>query len=116
MGVTKSPLASEALALREAANAGFFVSTLVQEIFGLPVLPEVNCFTDSESLTNTLETSTIVKDRRLRVDLARLREMVSESEIKVFWVDGKLQLADCLTKRGASTLTLLEVLNRSQLP
>ena len=113
--VTKSPLASETLALGEAADAGFLVSSLVQEIFGLSKLPPVHCYTDNRSLTNALETSTIISDRRLRVDIARLREMVSKSEIKVFWVDGKLQLADCLTKRGASTFKLLEVLNTSQL-
>lgn len=113
--VTKSPLASETLALSEAADAGFLVSSLLQEIFGLFSLPPVYCYTDNCSLTSALETSTIISDRRLRVDIARLREMVAKSEIKVFWVDGKLQLADCLTKRGASTIKLLEVLNTSQL-
>ena len=113
--VTKSPLASETLALGEAADAGFLVSTLIQEIFGLCKLPPVQCYTDNSSLTSALETSTIISDRRLRVDIARLREMVAKSEIKVFWVDGKLQLADCLTKRGASTFKLLEVMNASQL-
>ena len=108
-------MALETLALSEAADAGFLVSSLLQEIFGLSSLPPVYCYTDNCSLTSALETSTIISDRRLRVDIARLREMVAKSEIKVFWVDGKLQLADCLTKRGASTIKLLEVLNTSQL-
>ena len=50
---------------------------------------------------------------RLRVDIARLREMVAEGEIIVKWVEGKEQLADALTKRGASTLELLNVLSSS---
>ena len=113
--VTKSPLASETLALSEAADAGFLISALIQEIFGLSVLPPVQCFTDNKSLTSTLETSNLISDRRLRVDMARLREMVSEEEISVFWVSGDLQLADSLTKRGASTLKLLKVISKAKL-
>ena len=41
---------------------------------------------------------TTVTDKRLRVDIARLREMVDKSEITISWVDEKEQLADCLTK------------------
>ena len=100
--VTKSPLASETLALGEAADAGFFIASLIQEIYGLSALPPVHCFTENKSLTSALETSNLISDRRLRVDLARLREMVSKKEIKVFWIEGRAQLADSLTKRGAS--------------
>lgn len=113
--VTKSPLASETLSLGEGADAGFLVSSLVQEIFKMTCLPLVNCYTDNNSLTDTLETTKVISDRRLRVDVARLREMVSEKEIAVFWIDGKHQLADALTKRGASTTDLVEVLNTSLL-
>ena len=113
--VTKSPLASETLALSEAADSGFLISSIVQEIFGMSVLPPVHCFTDNESLTRALGTSNLISDRRLRVDMARLREMVSKKEIDVFWIDGKAQLADSLTKRGASTVRLLDVLSTNKL-
>ena len=111
--VTKSPLASETLALCEGADAGFLVSSLVREIFNLPSLPPVQCYTDNRSLTDTLVTTRVISDRRLRVDVARLREMVAEKEICVTWVDGKSQVADALTKRGASSVSLIEVLNSS---
>ena len=111
--VTKSPLASETLALCEGADAGFLVSSLVREIFNLPSLPPVQCYTDNRSLTDTLVTTKVISDRRLRVDVARLREMISEKEICVTWVDGKNQVADALTKRGASSESLIEVLNSS---
>ena len=111
--VTKSPLASETLALSEAADTGFLIASMVQEMFCLSSMPRVECFTDNGSLTETLQTSKIVVDKRLRVDIARLREMVSEEEISVSWVEGKRQLADALTKRGASTSNLLDVLSSS---
>ena len=75
--VTKSPLASEALALAEAADAGFLASTLVQEIFRLSTLPRVVCYTDNRSLVETLVTTKVISDTRLKVDVARLREMVA---------------------------------------
>ena len=109
--VTKSPLASEALSLAEASDVGFLVSTQVQEIFCLPTLPRVICYTDSHSLADTLVTTKVISDTRLKVDVARLREMIDKEEIKVEWVDGKHQIANALTKRGASTASIIKALN-----
>ena len=113
--VTKSPLASETLAVNEGADEGFFVSSMLQEIFRLPRRPQVHCVTDNASLYQNLETSNPVTDKRLRVDVARLREMIRE-EVVLKWVPGKLQVADALTKRGASSVVLMEVLELSMLP
>ena len=90
--MTKSPLASEVLSLAEASDVGFLVSTLVQEIFCLSTLPRVICYTDSRSLADTLVTTKVISDTRLKVDVARLREKIDKEEIKVKWVDGKHQL------------------------
>ena len=111
--VTKSPLASETLALGEAADAGFLIACMVQEIFRLSSLPMVECFTDNASLVETLKTSKLTIDTRLRVDISRLREMISQGEICASWVEGRKQLADALTKRGASTVKLLDILSSS---
>ena len=113
--VTKSPLASETLALSEGADMGFLVASMLQEIFRFSIRPQVLCLTDNSSLTQTLETSNSVSDMRLRVDIARLREMIREDEITVQWIPGRLQIADSLTKRGASTMELLNVLSESVL-
>ena len=56
-----------------------------------------------------------LSDKRLRVDIARLRQMVERREIDGTWVEGNRQIADCLTKKGASSLRLLEVLKSSHL-
>lgn len=71
--VTKSPLASETLALGEAADAGILIAAMLQEIFRLPRLSEVLCKTDNASLVETLNSSNLVSDRHLRVDVARLK-------------------------------------------
>ena len=81
--ITKSLLESETLTKSQAANARFLVSSLIQEAFRLTILPTVQCYTDKACLMNVLRSSSIVHN-------ARLREMVSEEKVKVFWVDGKL--------------------------
>ena len=48
-----------------------------------------------------------MEDRRLRIDIAVLRNMLERGEVEeVSWVDTSLQLADCLTKKGASSRQL----------
>jgi hypothetical protein len=59
------------------------------------------------SLKDHLESSNIIADLRLRVDMARIQEMVElNKEITIEWVQSKWQLADSLTKYGASAALL----------
>ncbi|GAB1597641.1 hypothetical protein Ahia01_000040700, partial [Argonauta hians] len=64
--------------LSEAADAGVLISAMLQEIFRLPKLPEVLCKTDNASLVETLKSSNLVSDRRLRIDVARVKEMIAK--------------------------------------
>ena len=77
--VTKSPLASETMAL--AADQGYFLAEITQEIFNLKKKLKIVCNTDSKSLVDHLSYSKVIQDVRLRVDIARLREMVKLQEI-----------------------------------
>ena len=113
--VTKSPLASEALALSEAADAGFLASAMLQEIFQLRKLPPVTCKTDNSSLVQTLNSSNIVADKRLRVDISRLKEMMVKEEIQVEWIEGFKQAADVMTKAVANSELLRDILNHHQI-
>ena len=87
VGNLRSPLASEALALSEEADAGFLMASIWQQIFGLSVLPKVLRCTDNESLKEALYSSKVVSDRRLRVDITHLQEMVKEDEIQEEWIE-----------------------------
>jgi len=113
--VTKSPLASETLALGEGADASYLLASLLKEILVLEEIPKIKCVTDSKSLYDTLRTTNVTKDLRLRVDIARLREKIEKEEIDVSWVEGKYQLADSMTKGTASPNRLLDVLEYSTL-
>ena len=112
--VTKSPLASETMALAEGADAGCLIAAIVKEVFGIPA-PKVMCITDNKSITSHLQTSHVIRDTRLRVDVARIKEMIKLNEMDVKWVEKSVQLADPMTKAGASAMKLLEVLREAKL-
>ena len=66
---------------------------------------------DNKSLVDAIYSSKNVEDRRLRVDIAVIKDMVERDELqKVVWVSTKLQLADPLTKRGACSKQLCAAL------
>lgn len=101
--VVKSTLAAETLALLDCAEAAVYLVRILDEITGCGNL-KVKCYVDSKSLVDTLPSCKGIEDRRLRIDIAVLRDMLERGEIgEVCWVDTVSQLADCLTKRGAST-------------
>ena len=63
--VKKNPLALEALALGVAADAGFLISSLVQEVFALSSLPVVLYYTDNASSYEILWSTKVISDKRL---------------------------------------------------
>ena len=103
------------MSLVEAAEASFWLASIVQEIVGSGEC-NIECRTDSQSLYNAVYSMTSLLDKRLRVDMAILREMVQRNEIQaITWIPTSKQIADCLTKRGSSSIKLLEVLHNNQL-
>ena len=89
---------------------------MVKETFALDKLPGIDIVTDSKSLKEHLETKTVINDPRNRVDTARLREMTDIWEVTWEWVPSERMLADCLTKKGASSNVLRKVLQKGVLP
>ena len=111
--VAKSTLAAECLALEDAVDAGFYLKCVVTELLGLaPENVELRCYIDNKSLHDNLHSTTNVKEeKRLVLDIALLKEMMEKEEItSVEFVESKEQLADCLTKQGASAELLRGVL------
>ena len=95
----------------EVADTGVLVPKMVEELFCITI-PPIKCHTDSQSLFDHLATSHVVTDSRICVDIARIKEMVDIAEIVVQWIPKEKQLADSLTKAGASTRRLLDVLRK----
>ena len=75
---------------------------------------QIHCFVDNKSVVESLLSGKEVEGRLSRIDMAAIEEMVERKQISVSWVGTSNQLADCLTKRGASTEKLREALYMDQ--
>lgn len=68
----------------------------------------VRCFVDNRSLVDSLYSTKAVDDKYLRINIAVLRDLLDKNELhNVTWVPSSQQLANVLTKRGASNTALL---------
>ena len=66
---------------------------------------------DAKSLASHLQSDAgQVADRRLRVVMASLREMLQQDGATLMWCDTSVQLADALTKWGSERRYLLEAM------
>ena len=110
--VVRSSLAAETLALSDAIDDGVYLSELLSELIfnGSKHIP-IEIYTDSKSLYDSLNSKKNVLEKRLRIDIAILRELLNSKRItKLHCINTKIQLANALTKKGASTKELLYVL------
>ena len=103
--VCKSTLAAESWAMVEAVECADFVSKQLSET-ELKKEFKLVCLTDCKSLYDAIHTTNNLVDKGLRIPVACLRQRIEYQEISVHWVGTKLQLADPLTKAGASSSLL----------
>ena len=115
-------MASETLTQVEAAEAALWVAKLYSEVTGNYIDRTTNnvipteYFTDSCQQVEAVYYTSPILDRRLRIDISILREMLQKKEIKERkWVNSKTQLANSLTERGASSDLLINVLSTGKL-
>ena len=111
--VVRSTLAAEASALAEGAERAIYIARKIEEMTKCTQMP-IRCFVDNKSVVDALVSGKEVEGRLSRIDMAAIEEMVEKQQISVSWVGTSGQLADCLTKRGASTEKLREALYMDQ--
>ena len=100
--VVKSTLAAETLALLESAEAAVYVRAVLSDLLNGCEL-KIKCHVDNKSLVDALHSTKSVDDRRLRIDISVSKDMLEKREIDgVSWIESTSQLANCLTKKGAS--------------
>ena len=111
--VVRSTLATETLALSDAVDDGIYISEIVSELLfnGTKSLP-IEMYTNSKSLFDAIKSKKNVLDKRLRIGIAMLREMF-ERKIITNVHNISNQLANALTKKGATTKELLDLLQKS---
>ena len=114
--VVPSTLAAESLAMMTAVETAYYYKEIIERIFGLKDALKIVCFSDSRSLVDHLGSTKKALDHRLRIDIARIKEMLADRELdSVTWVRTEDQLADCFTKTGASCKNLLRVIAQNSL-
>lgn len=113
--VVRSTLAGETLAMSDGIDNAIFLATLFSELTSGNAeqnAPPLICVTDNHSLFDALKSTKQVTEKRLRLEISSIKELIQTKKIrKVLWSDTKTQLADCLTKKGASALVLLKALS-----
>ena len=103
----------------EGIDAALYISVLYNEIMlgqskRTPL--SIQGYTDNKSLCDALKSSKYVTDRRLRIDIGALKELIRDDNVEeIKWVDNKNQLADALTKKGSSVHKLISVLEKGHL-
>ena len=112
--VVKSTLSAEKLALEESLETCFMVKSLLVELISkdnyqniIPTCP----YTDYKSLNDTINSTKTLPEKQLQKNICIIRETIEKQEVKqITWCDSRSQLADCLTKVGASCNKLIHVI------
>ena len=112
--VCKDTLTAECLAAVEALHAALFFKAMFDE-FIIDNNIKVRLLTDNKSLVQSAKSITSVDDKLLRVDMAILKECLTEQFCEeIAWVPSKDNLANPLTKQGASSSLLIDVLQQNK--
>ena len=113
-----STCAAETLSLLAALEQAIVMRHQITEILNKsPQFIKIEAFIDNKDAYEAIYSTKQILSGRLRIDIGAIKEMVDNKEIEsVSWIPASHQLADCLTKRGASTKTLLETLNTGMFP
>ena len=63
---------------------------------------------DNQSVEDALYSTTSVDNKRLRIDIGSIKQMLTTEEVaKIQWIPGDKMTANGLTKRGVQTYDLL---------
>ena len=107
--VVRSTIAAETLAMIEGLEDGIYLQNSMKELLGVEI-PMVG-YTDNQGQELALKSTKLTDDRRLRIDIAGIKEMLKNGlvrEIRICSTGD--QLADCLTKKTADNRKLLHCL------
>ena len=95
----KSTLSAETLALEETLESCFMIRSSLCEVSSKEMHPDIfpaYCYTDNKSLIETVNSTKMLTEKRLKVDICIVREVSEKHEVKqISWGDNSSQLADC---------------------
>ena len=108
--VARSLLAAETLALSDAIDDGIYIWVISELVFNEAKHISIEICTDSKSLYDNLKSKKNVTEKRLAINIAILQELLELKIVsKLYCIDTRCQLANVLTKKGASLKELLYI-------
>ena len=115
--VVSSTLAAEALSLQECLNTAVYIRYIIIEALKMRTedIPII-AYTDSNNVVKAIHSTTLVSDRKLRIDIGAIKQSITEENVTVKWMPTAHMLADGLTKKGADVRKLSSVLQHGKLP
>ena len=108
--IVDSTLAAEALALESGIKEALYQRAILRELLDNYPL-SVECYVDNKGTADAVHSTRSVNDKLTRLTIAAIREhLVKKEVVAVRHIAGVHMIADPLTKHGAPTDLLLEVL------
>ena len=113
--VVHSTLAAECLSFVDCLGDCTYVRNLLEEILYKEPRAEkipIKMFVDSSQLKKAINSSHLVTEKLLRINIAEIKQLVldKKKKISVHWVKTAHMISDCLTKIGASSEKLCDVI------
>ena len=106
--VVRSSLAAETLAFQEGLAEAIYVKKLLSELDPVSEFP-ISAYVDNKSLYDALNSTKLVEDRRLRIEMGEIKQILEQEVSSIQWISGTEMIANSLTKRGADGSALLAI-------
>ena len=112
--VVHSTLAAETLSMTDGCDISVFTTQIVNHIFQQHNNNTV--ITENKSLLDCIQSTKLISNKGLRVELHALAQMHEKNEIEIIWIPTSNQISNVLTKRGAARNQLTTILETGKLP
>ena len=88
--VVGSTIAAEALSLICAMDHGYYLRAILEQLLGQEKgQMKIVSYVDSRNLFNAVFSTSMVEDKKLRCDIAQIKENVEKENVNLKWVPGK---------------------------
>lgn len=112
--VVQSTIAAETLSLLNGLGEAINLQNQINDLMNLSV--PIIAYVDNRSVYHAVYTTSLVGDHALRREVGAIKQMLETGQVNAIrWCPGDKQLANSLTKRGASPKLLLQVLHTGNL-
>ena len=116
--VVRSTLAAETLSSSESIETSYYLRSLLMEILNKKEnkhLFHIFAHVDNKSLYENVYSTKKVEEKRLRIDLGMITQHVDQGYLTIKWVDTKHQIADSLTKTGADSNIIRNLVSQGEI-